>query len=151
MGDRTYAVVYINKYYYEQNKKELDMLAEDSCYDTQVNDDIVEFHDDQANYGNIPSITDFLQENKIEYTLSWEDGGDYHAGSEYARIVNGEYKIHDIYDDGYAVLQELKTILNEKDPTKREALLKKRIKDLEPFEITPLKAPNSIDFIKSDE
>jgi len=150
MGDRTYAEITINKYYYEQHKEEIEKIG--------YHDEIREDCEDEAtlvcyeaNYGHMEPVEDFLKENHIEYDLRWESGGDYGAGNQYARIVNGEYKIHDIYDDGSAVLDELKNILNEKDPTKREALLKKRIKDLEPFEITPLKAPNSIDFIKSDE
>jgi len=146
MGDRTYAEVRIHKHYYDRHKEEIDEMGYDEA---EEDGDEVTVKDYEANYGSLEALESFCQQNKIEYDRRWEAGGDYSAGNEYARIVNGEYKVHDIYDDGDAVLGELKTILNEKDPTKREELLNKRIKELEPFEITPLKAPQSIDFIKN--
>jgi len=146
MGDRTYCKFTINKHYYEQNKEVFDKMDSD---ETEDDGEEISFVDYEANYGSMESYESFCQEHQIEYDRRWEAGGDYGAGNEYARNVNGEFKLHDIYDDGEAVLTELKSILNETDHAKREALLNKRIKELEPFEITPLKAPQSIDFIKN--
>jgi len=146
MGDRTYCKFTINKHYYDQNKEAFDAM---DCDEKEEDGDEVSFVDYEANYGSMESYESFCHEHQIEYDRSWEAGGDYSAGTEYARNVNGEYKLHDIYDDGEAVLNELKAVMAEKDPVKREALLEKRIRELEPFEITPLKVPQSIDFIKN--
>jgi len=146
MGDRTYCTFTINKHYYEQNKEAFDAMDNDEIEDE--GEEVI-FTDYEANYGSMESYENFCHEHQIEYDKHWEAGGEYGAGSEYARIVNGEYKLHDLYVDGEAVLNELKAVMAEKDPVKREALLEKKIRELEPFEVKPLKAPQSIDFIKN--
>jgi len=147
MGDRTHCEIKIHKHYYTTNKKTIDEFSNDEIREEE--DDTVSIVDYEANYGQMEPLENFLSENKIEYDKGWEAGSEYGPGSQYARNVDGEYRVHDIYDVDEALLTELKTILAETDPTKREALLNKRIKELEPFEVTPLKAPNSIDFIKN--
>jgi len=127
MGDRTYCTTTINKHYYNQLEQEFggEQKLEEKTQVCEIRkeDDLVEFHDDQANYGQMEELENILQERKIEYNRRWEAGSEYGAGEEYARKVNGEYKIHDLYDDGASVLTELKTVLAETDPIKREALL----------------------------
>jgi len=151
MGDRTYATVSINKHYYEQNKDVIDKMGYE--YECDEGSEVVTLADDQANYGRMAEIEDFCQEHNIEYNKRWEAGGDYGAGEEYARIVNGELLTHEISDDYATVLQEHKKTMEiiAKGGTLEEVKkhLAKKIKELEPFEVTPLKAPNSIDFINN--
>ena len=107
----------------------------------------------EANYGSLEALESFCQENNIEYDRRWEAGGDYGPGEEYARIVDGELVVHELSDEGAAILNEHKETLeiittggNLEDIKKH---LEKKINLLEPFEVTPLKAPQSIDFIKN--
>ncbi len=154
MGDRAYTSITINKYYYDQLKHEFGgekKLEEEVCVERiELEDDSAEFVDGDANYGMMERLENILQERKIEYNKRWENGGDYGAGEEYARNVNGEYKTHNIYDVGGEVLTALKELKELKDPELRDLLLTSKIKDLEPFEVTPLLQPQSIDFIKKD-
>jgi len=153
MGDRTFCEIRINKHYYEQLKNSItedDPKLEETYDEIDEEDgDTVRLYDYEANYGCMEQLESLLHDRKIEYDKRWEAGGDYPAGEEYARKVNGEYKIKDISDGGMAILEELKLALAETDPIKREALINKRIKELEPFEVTPLTMPQSIDFIKN--
>jgi len=153
MGDRTYCEIRVNKYYYEQLKNSLtedDPKLEETYEDMDEEDgDTIRMYDCEANYGQMEQLESLLHDRKIEYDKRWEAGGDYPSGEEYARKVNGEYSIQEISDGGIAVLEELKLVLTETDPVKREALINKRIKELEPFEVTPLTMPQSIDFIKN--
>jgi len=146
MGDRTYTAITINKYHYDRIKDQID---DNSYEDLELEEDQVKFTDCEANYGTMEALENVLQETKTEYDKRWEAGGEYCAGEEFARKVNGEYMIQEISDEGAAVITELKLILAETDPIKREALLNKRLKELEPFEVKPLAAPQSIDFIKN--
>ena len=141
MGDRTYAAVTINRHYYDQNKSVIDEMGYELA---DKSEETVTFADDQSNYGNMDDIENFCQEHNIEYDKRWQAGDNYEAGEEHARIVKGILNVHTMSDSGFIVLQELKTILAETDPIKREALLKKKVKEHEPFEVTPLKGPNSI-------
>lgn len=152
MGDRTYCAVTIHKHYYNQliqelGEKELEKIIYSD--ETEIDGDEVRFVCYEANYGNWEELTNLLVERNIEYDRRWESGGDYGPGNEYARIVNGEYILHNIYDDGDAIVDELKIFLNETDPIKMRELVEKRLLELEPFKIEPLKLPNSIDFIKN--
>ena len=147
MGDRTYASITIHKFNYERNKEEIEGMGYE---DTEIEGDEVKIIDYEANYGHLEALEKLCQEQQIEYDKRWEAGGDYGAGEEHSRIVDGVYKVYDIYDDGEAVLTELKTILAETDPIKREELIKKKILELEPFKLEPLKASNAIDFIMKD-
>ena len=152
MGDRTYASIKISKYDYHRHKKELDKIAKGQYLDVDLQEDTVEFIDDQANYGELPILNDFLLENCIEYNKRWEAGGDYEAGEEFARNVQGEYKIHDISDTGVKVLQVHLDIMEIIEGTggdieKVKEYVEKHLNLLQPFEITPLHKPNSINFI----
>ena len=148
MGDRTYCTTTINIYYYKQFKTELDALAKAQYYEVEKEDELVNFNDDQANYGDMPEIVSFLSEREIEYDKRWESGGDYSAGSEYAREVKGIYTKCDIYEGGEDLINNLKELL-ACNTNERENLIKIKLKHLEPFEVTPLSMPQSIDFIKN--
>lgn len=150
MGDRTYAEVRINKYYYERHKEKIDEMGYDEAEEIE---DEVTIKDYEANYGSLEALESFCQENNIEYDRRWEAGGDYGPGEEYARIVDGELVVHELSDEGAAILNEHKETLEiittggTLEDVKKH--LEKKINLLEPFEVTPLKAPQSIDFIKN--
>jgi len=148
MGDRTYCTTTINKHYYEQNKDLIDKLSKEGWYEIEKEGETVKFIDDQANYGDMPAICDILTEKEIEYDKSWESGGDYSAGVEYARKVKGIYTKGDVFEGGEDLINNFKEIL-ACEPSEREALIKTKLLQLEPFEITDLSAPQSIDFIKN--
>ena len=143
MGDRVYAEVAITKANYLKHKEKCDSYE----YEFRDNGNTVSFVNDQANYAAM-DITDFLSELEIPYDKSWEKGGDYEGGEEFARKVKGKYLVHEIYSGQDKTLEEFKEILSLKaDPEKLIAKLKEKIKELEPFEVTPLDQHNSIDFI----
>ncbi len=159
MGDRTYCTITINKHYYNQLEQEFggeDKFVEET-YIQGVNKDkdseTVECYDDQANYGSMEKLESTLQEKEIEYDKRWEAGGDYGAGEEFARKVNGVYMTHDISDEGVEVLQHHKNIKEILDQGGTLEDVRKHVEDhitlLEPFEVTPLTMPQSIDFIKN--
>ena len=159
MGDRTYTSYNFHKYHLKKmmvdlNAKDEKDLADNLCSeDVEIEGDEVKIYDYEANYGSIESLESYLQSNHIEYDKRWEAGGDYEAGDEFARNVNGEYKVHELSDKGFEVLTHLKEFQETIDQNCTFEELKKNIKDklnlIEPFEITPLKLPNSIDFIKN--
>jgi len=155
MGDRTYCRTQIHKHYFQQHKKELQDIANKNYFEIDDSDsDIVFFSDDQANYGDMPELVKFLSEKRIEYDKRWEDGSDYGAGEEFARNVQGEYKVFDISDVGVEILQvhlNVKEIIDKGGSLEdvRE-YVEKEINHIEPFEITTLTLPNSIDFITKE-
>ena len=149
MGDRVCSEITIHKSSYKKHKKEIDALGwDDDNYDD--GEDNVTLHDYEDNYGSLKDMCALCMEHNIEYDRSWSNGDNFDSGSEYARTINGEYYIHNIYDTGEAVVDELKLLWQHKeDPAKLIAELEKKLKELEPFELTPLRASNAIDFISS--
>ena len=153
MGDRTYAELTIHKFHYQQNKKELEATG----YHDEVrddNDETVTFVCYEANYGHMEGLESECQERNIEYNLRWENCGDYNAGEEFFRIVDGEHKVHSIYDTQEETLTALKKVAEivVKDGATLDEVAKHltdKIKELEPFEVKPLRGPNSIDFIRN--
>ena len=153
MGDRTYCEIRINKHYYNllaiAHRKDL----EDMYDELEDDGDEVVMKESEANYGNMDELENLLKENKIEYNKRWEDGDEFKAGEEFARIVNGKYCIHDISDQGQGILQEYKEleelIMKGADLELVKKHIENRIILLEPFKITPLRVPQSIDFIKN--
>jgi len=156
MGDRTYCEIKIHKHYYDQLENSIgeDDPQLSSCYEDMDEDgDDVKMYDCEANYGCMEALESLLHDRKIEYDKRWEAGGDYGPGEEYARIVGGEYRIHELSDEGLSVLTEHKESLEiittggTLEDIKKH--LEAKVKLLEPFEVTPLKSPQSIDFIKN--
>ena len=154
MGDRTYCSIRINKHYYNllaiAHRKDL----EDMYDELEDDGDEVIMSEQEANYGNMEELENLLKENKIEYNKRWEDGDEFKAGEEFARIVNGKYCVHEISDQGASILIEYKELQELIMKGADLESVKKHIENkrilLEPFEITPLRVPQSIDFIKND-
>ena len=147
MGDRTFTEIHINIHYYQQHKDSLDKLD----YERADTDEEAVFIDYEANYAQMHDLEDYCRDHLIEYDKYHEAGGDYDAGEEYARVIDGQCMVHDLSKSGVDMLNQLKVFLKHQDqPVKMIAEMKKLVKQLEPFEITPLKAPQSIDFIKND-
>lgn len=152
MGDRTYCSIRINKHYYNQIKNTPDFK---NMYDELEEDgDEVILSEQEANYGNMDDLEKLLQNNSIEYNKRWEDGDEFKAGEEFARIVDGKYLVHEISDQGTSILQEYKELQElisvGADLNNVAQHIAKKMKALEPFEITPLRVPQSIHFIKED-
>jgi len=153
VGDRTYATCTIKEYHYEQLVNEFNgkdkLLEIIGCDDVQLDGGLATFIAQEANYGYIDELTKMLVEKEIEYDHHWESGGDYEAGTIYTRKIKDVYCSHEICDTYATVCTELKNIFKEKDPKVIKNLLKEKIKELEPFEATPLDQPQSVDFIKN--
>ena len=160
MGDRTWASITIHQ---DDYPKVIESPTEEKYFisrhclceiDKDSEPYMVQFIDDQANYGKIESLEDLLQELEIEYTLRWEDGGDYSAGEEHLRWIDGVYTDHAIYDDQAGTLITLKNIAKEYDPKNPEAMLlaiNNKIKEYEPWEVKPPASRlNAKRFIKED-
>ena len=148
MGDRVYADITIHRLDYDQHQEELDKLEYE--VELQEQEQHVIFRDYEANYANMDGLEEFLADNKIEHNKSWENGGDFEAGYEHGRRVKGELLIAEITKSDYETLEELKQVLQLNDPEKIKDALEKKVKQLEPFEVTLLKPniPKSVDYIK---
>lgn len=155
MGDRTYCSIRINKHYYNQLANAHRKDLEDMYDELEDDGDEVVMSEQEANYGNMEPLENLLKANNIEYNKRWEDGDEYKAGEEFARIVNGKYCIHEISDQGDAILQEYKElqelILKGASLESIKKHVENKVTVLEPFEITPLRVPQSIDFIKNEK
>ncbi len=152
MGDRTYTIVRVHKHTYNQLLHKYgsdDKIAEALGFDeVQDEGDEVEFHCSEANYGEIQPLEETLFKNKFEYDKSWEAGSEYGPGEMYCRVIKGEYKSYELQKDQEFLLTNLKQIL-KLPANQRTKKIEEIIKELEPFDPGPLKAPNSIDFIKN--
>jgi len=158
MGDRTYCSYTIHKDNLAKIKANLgiaDNFKVAEHLDASVIEDegdTVQFYDYEANYGTIEKLQDYLSEHEIEYDKRWEAGGDYDAGNEYYRIIEGKPKCYEIYDDSYQVVVALETLLKEAAQGKDlKTLVEAKIRKLVPFEEGPLLAPsNSKHFITEE-
>ena len=156
MGDRTHTTISIHKFFADkmrgtENLGDGELAAKFDCDELEQEDgDITIFVCYEANYATLETLETYLHENKIDYDKSWESGGDYEAGEEYARKVNGEYMVHSLTAKQHDVLGTLKTLIELKeDPAKLMECLENTLLELEPFEQTQLNQPQSIDFIKN--
>jgi len=158
MGDRTYAVLTITKHDYKELLSEVFGGDEGKLQDKYGLSDIEEEVDEvrmvdyEANYGRIPSLESDCVERGLEYDLAWESGGDYESGEEYMRLIDGELKTLEMYSSQSDIVTEYKSLLKE-DPAKLVEIIKKKLLQIEPFEIEPLKPRkiNSVEYIKSLE
>jgi len=154
MGDRTWATTTFRKNQYNKHEKEIKKIIKDYGYQVDDSmDNTIELQDDQANYGNMDGITDFLDEKEIEYDLKWEAGGDYGPGTRYARKVGNEFKTHEIADVDDEITGTVRAILEiaTKDGATLEdviADLNTRIQNNYPFEVKDLGYSQAIEFIK---
>lgn len=146
MGDRTYADITLRKSDYDNLLSDEERKKIEEEYEEEIlDDDLMRFIDYEANYGQIDPIKDVLVEKEIEYTLTWASGSEYSAGSEFGRLVNGEYMMHSLYDDGETMLYVLKHILKQEDIKKA---VEDKINELEPFKVEPLDKPITQRFIE---
>lgn len=153
MGDRTDVKIKVSRSTFNKHEKffrsdevDAESIDEEYCNET------VSLHCSEVNYACWGSLEEFLKSNKIEFDKEWGAGSEYEAGEGFFRIVNGEYREHEIYCTDSSTLETLKALLalHEKDPAEMLEMLKDRIESLSPFEITPLKNENSIRFIKEE-
>jgi hypothetical protein len=93
MGDRTTVTLCIPKEFEEITSK----LIADDPWDTSSTEKLSYLVFEEVNYGELSNL-DLLIENGIPYTATWERGGEFDPGSEYARFTpEGNVEVKTIY------------------------------------------------------
>lgn len=156
MGDRTYTTVTIHKASYKQllgryggDKEVLCKELDIDEVEDEMEDTLVFLSCEEANYGEMETLEKLLRASKIEYDKEWERGDEYEAGELFCRNINGKMESFERYVTNKALCETL-IVLRDMKPEEREAFIHKTIKEVMPFEPTPLKAPNSVHFITED-
>lgn len=132
MGDRTWARITVQKPYYylllgtKEGLEAIEISDEIDEFGT-----IVEFVDNEANYGDMPYLQNVLEDIKAPYNHEWHAGGDYGAGIEYVRLteegelssvqvyesvenlISAKYLLDDINEEKITTLEEVKQKLTE--------------------------------------
>jgi len=97
MGDRTYVRLTVLKSQAEKAKKLFDDYGAEDEYSRDP--DEVVFGFSEVNYGTLDFLDD-LRDAGIAYDSSWEDGGDYTAGTASCRFTDeGDCVEKEIYDE----------------------------------------------------
>ena len=155
MGDRTYTRITLTKQEYTAVEKEFggkekieELWGLSYICDSTSAPNCISLIDDEANYGQIEPLENILHEREIEYDKFWGPGNEFTEGNEYARNVDGIYKVMSIYIEQEATLTMLKALTKIEDTIALKLEINNKIAELEPFEITPLYIPNSAKFIK---
>ena len=156
MGDRTHTEVSVHNLVFKQllsrygGSEDALMSAfgiDEITYDGVDGEVImVEY---EANYGEMEALEKLLWASKFEYDKVWADGGEYTAGNLYCRLINGEMRKFEIYNNQQLLLNTLLE-LRDLSPVEMMKVMETKIKELQPFKPEPLKAPNSLDFIMND-
>jgi len=159
MGDRTYCSFRIHKDNFAKMKAHLGISDDDKVAEhfnaqgTDLDEEgVAKIYDDQANYGAIEKLSDYLSEHGIEYDKRWESGGDYSAGDEYFRVIDGKHCCYDLYEGQFDTSVVLKQLLQKAaEGEDLKTLVEAKYNEIVPFEPGPLRPPsNSKNFITEE-
>jgi hypothetical protein len=154
MGDRVRVSIHVRKSdikylidkEFDGDSDKFSSKVEANEYNEYDSCPLVELVDQEANYGNWESLEEFLCEKKIEFDKEWGEGGGFGKGSAYFRLVKGKIKQVEVYAHDEGLLKFLTAVKNL-PPEEIKKAVKKELKKLSKFEITPLDQPNSVKLI----
>lgn len=91
----------------------------------------------EINYAEWDELENLLHDYFIEYDKGWGAGGNYSSGNSYHRLINGELRQIEIYENAEEFTAFIKRVKDlEADEIKRRVT--ELYKELMPFEIEPL-------------
>ena len=139
MGNQTYTTITFQTEYLPLFSAAYEKKFGEEPYATiEEGGPLTELIEEQANYGEMEDEENILIECSIPYDTSWENGGDYRAGTEYVRFdAEGVIQRNEYSESKYGTVDiqlVIRQIKEGKSLEELKSFLEMAMKDYQPYE-----------------